>query len=61
LLDAARAGLPPADSGSLKAQAEADLAPFRDRMPTEAWTRAIDAAFDRLVREHTGLPSLPVE
>ena len=61
LLDAARAGLPPADSRSLKAQAEADLAPFRDRMPTEAWTRAIDAAFDRLVREHAGLPSLPVE
>ena len=61
LLDAARAGLPPADSGSLKAQAEADLAPFRDRMPTDAWARAIDAAFDRLVREHAGLPSLPVE
>jgi hypothetical protein len=61
LLDAARAGLRPADSESLKAQAEADLAPFRDRMPTEAWTRAIDAAFDRLVREHAGLPSLPVE
>ena len=61
LLDAAWAGLPPADSQSLKAQAEADLAPFRDRMPTEAWTRAIDAAFDRLVREHAGLPSLPVE
>jgi hypothetical protein len=61
LLDSARAGLPPADSQSLKAQAEADLAPFRDRMPTEAWTRAIDAAFDRLVREHAGLPSLPVE
>ena len=61
LLDAARAALRPADSQSLKAQAEADLAPFRDRMPSEAWTRAIDAAFDRLVREHAGLPSLPVE
>jgi hypothetical protein len=61
LLDAARAALPPADSQRLKAQAEADLAPFRDRMPSEAWTRAIDAAFDRLVREHAGLPSLPVE
>jgi hypothetical protein len=61
LLDAARAGLPPADAQSLKAQAEADLAPFRDRMPTEAWTRAMEAAFDRLVREHAGLPSLPVE
>jgi hypothetical protein len=61
LLDAARAGLPPAESERLKAQAEADLAPFRERMASEAWTRAIDAAFDRLVREHAGLPSLPVE
>jgi len=61
LLDAARAGLTPAESDSLQAQAQADLAPFRDRMPTEAWTRATDAVFDRLVREHAGLPSLPVE
>jgi hypothetical protein len=61
LLDAARAGLPPARAEGLKAQAEADLAPFRERMASEAWRRAIDAAFDRLVREHAGLPSLPVE
>jgi len=61
LLEAARAGLPRADSEGLKAQAEADLAPFRERMTREAWTSAIEAAFDRLVREHAGLPSLPVE
>ena len=61
LLDAARAGLPPAESERLRAQAEADLAPFRERMTSEAWTSAIEAAFDRLVREHAGLPSLPVE
>ncbi len=61
LLDAARAGLPPAESEGLKAQAEADLAPFRERMTSEAWAGAIEAAFDRLVREHAGLPSLPVE
>jgi hypothetical protein len=61
LLDAARSGLPPAESESLKAQAEADLAPFRERMTSEAWTGAMEAAFDRLVREHAGLPSLPVE
>jgi hypothetical protein len=30
-------------------------------MTREAWTSAIEAAFDRLVREHAGLPSLPVE
>jgi len=61
LLEAARAGLPRADCEGLKAQAEADLAPFRERMTREAWTSAIEAAFDRLVREHAGLPSLPVE
>ena len=61
LLDAARAGLPPAESERLRAQAEADLAPFRERMTSEAWTIAIEAAFDRLVREHASLPSLPVE
>jgi hypothetical protein len=61
LLEAARAGLSTAESDRLKAQAETDLAPFRDRMPSDAWTRAIDAAFDRLVREHTGLPALPQE
>ena len=61
LLDAARTGLSASESDRLKAQAETDLAPFRDRMPTDAWTRAIDAAFDRLVREHAGLPALPQE
>jgi len=61
LLEAARAGLPRADCEGLQAQAEADLAPFRERMTREAWTSAIEAAFDRLVREHAGLPSLPVE
>ena len=59
--DAARAEPPPAESERLRAQAEADLAPFRERMTSEAWTIAIEAAFDRLVREHAGLPSLPVE
>ena len=61
LLDAARAALPAAESRRLTAQAESDLAPFRDRMPVEAWTRALQAAVDRLVRDHAGLPSLPLE
>jgi hypothetical protein len=30
-------------------------------MTSEAWAGAIEAAFNRLVREHAGLPSLPVE
>ena len=61
LLDAARAGLTAEDVSRLRRQAEQDLDPFRDRMPRDAWGRAIDASIDRLVREHAGLPALPVE
>ena len=61
LLDAARATLSVDASTALRVQAEHDLDPFRERMPREAWTRAVEAAVDRLVREHTGLPALPVE
>jgi hypothetical protein len=61
LLDAACAALPSSESDRLHAQADADLEPFRERMPGDAWARAREAAFERLVREHAGLPLLPVE
>jgi hypothetical protein len=61
LVEAARRSLTDDEVSRLKAQAEADLRPFEERMPREAWARAIDAALDRLVRDRAGLPILPVE
>ena len=45
----------PARSSIMRAAKEA-LAPFRDRMPPEAFERAIRAAVDRGVRDHFNLP-----
>jgi hypothetical protein len=39
-------------------EATEELAPFGARMPAEARARAIQAAFQRLVRETLGLPTL---
>jgi hypothetical protein len=47
------------DAGALErlsAEAESELASYRDRMAPEAFARARDAALRRLVREHCGLP-----
>src|SRR6266849_2330877 len=43
------------------AEAETELAPFAARMPADARARAIDAAFDRLLRDFVGLPTLSHE
>jgi hypothetical protein len=52
-------GIVPADvMRELIERAEQDLAPYRDRLPAEAWDRAIAATVDRGVREHLDLPSL---
>ena len=40
------------------ARAEQDLAPYRDRLSPEAWTRAVSVTVNRGVREHLELPSL---
>ncbi len=58
MLDAARAQLAPADEQAMRSDAVAQLLPFRDRMPDEAYQRAIESAIDRLVREHEQLPTL---
>jgi hypothetical protein len=42
-------------------EADADLAPFRRTMSDEAFTRARDAAVDRLVRETHRLPTIAFE
>jgi hypothetical protein len=43
---------------ALKKEASEELAPFGARMPADAKARAIEAAFVRLVREASGLPTL---
>jgi hypothetical protein len=58
LLQHAR-GVVPADvMREIISRAEQDLAPYRDRLSPEAWTRAISVTMDRGVREYLELPSL---
>jgi len=60
LVAAATAALSDADRAGLEKEAEAELAPFRQRMAPEAYAQARRAAIDRLVRLHFGLPDLGV-
>jgi hypothetical protein len=61
LLDAAQAQVDATRRTAMRAEAEAEIAPFAARMAPEARARTIDAAFDRLVREAAGLPVLSHE
>ncbi len=61
LMGAARAELDASRRAELRAAAEAEIAPFAARMPADARDRAIDAAFDRLVRDAAGLPVMSHE
>jgi hypothetical protein len=47
-----------ADRAALVRDAEAELAPFRMRMPEDAYARAIDVSIERRLRERAGLPRL---
>jgi hypothetical protein len=58
LVAAAREELDAAAAAALRREAEAELAPFGTRMAPEARARAVDAAFDRLLRESVGLPTI---
>ena len=58
LLAAARTGLDAARLSSLRSAAEAEIAPFAARMPADARARAIEAAFERLLRDSMNLPIL---
>jgi hypothetical protein len=60
LLAAAREHLNEAARAELRKQAESEIAPFAARMAPEARAVAIDAAFDRLVRDAAGLPVVEV-
>ena len=44
----------------LRDAAARELAPWRERMPGDAWTAAISAASDRLLRDRLDLPDLAV-
>jgi len=48
-------------AAALRAEAEAELLPFAQRMPSAALERARNAAFARLLRESLGLPVLTYE
>ncbi len=45
----------------LRGEAERELAPFRERMPPDAYARSVEASLARLVRERAGLPRLTLE
>jgi hypothetical protein len=58
LVAAAQAAIAPGVLRELETQAEADLAPFRDRMPQDAWRASRQAALTELLRAHAQLPTL---
>ena len=55
LIDAARAQSSAESLQQLEAEADAELAPFRDRMAREVYERSRRAAVDRLIRERRRL------
>ena len=61
LVGAARAESNDELAATLSRDADAELAPFKARMPPAEYARAHDAAFDRLLRDAFGLPSLTYE
>ena len=61
MLSAVRERLDPAALGELGTDADAELAPFRDRMPPEAYGHARLACIDRLVRDRFSLPVVTFE
>jgi hypothetical protein len=56
LIAAARAQCTDQILQQLEAEADAELAPFRGRMPREAFEQSRRAAVDRLIRERRRLP-----
>ncbi len=61
LVDAGISSLDAAARATLEREAEAELAPFAGRMTGESRTRAVRVAFERLVRDHAGLPIVAFE
>jgi hypothetical protein len=61
LVAAARARCDPETMARLGAEADAELAPFRQRMPREAYEQSHRACTDRLVRDRARLPTVAFE
>jgi hypothetical protein len=61
LLSAARRQCDAATLHTLGAEADEELAPFRDRLPSQALATARQAALDRLIRERLRLPVVSFE
>jgi hypothetical protein len=61
LLLAARASCDAAALADIEREAELELAPFRDRMPAEAYQRSRQTCIDRIVRDRKRLPVLAFE
>ena len=61
LMAAARARLADTAHASLRREAEAELAPFRARMPHAAYEQSLAACMDRLLRHQARIPTLILE
>jgi hypothetical protein len=61
LIAAARDHIDQKKANALRAEAEAEIAPFLARMSAEARQRALGMAFDRFLRESLALPVLTYE
>lgn len=48
---------PPAIVADARAEAERELASYRDRLSPAAWSQAVDVTADRLLRDRLGLPT----
>ena len=57
LADAAIAVLDDRDRAALESEADTELAPFKARMPDDAYRQSRQQALQRLVRQHFGIPS----
>jgi hypothetical protein len=58
LMQAAEDELDPQSLATARREAEAELAPFGARLAPEVKAQAVEAAFERLVRESMGLPQI---
>jgi hypothetical protein len=57
-VQAAAAELDPQSIATARREAEAELAPFGARLAPEVRAQAVEAAFERLVRDSLGLPQI---
>jgi hypothetical protein len=58
LAGAVREHVPVALRAPVQLEAAGDLAPYRDRLPADAWQRSVEITTDRMLRDRLGLPLL---